>query len=84
MVDLFVRHKISFNEPNKEGFFPIHMAVRKGQFQAIKFLVDNQHAPNLKMKLSKANSLTGWTSLHLAAHFGQLKILKKLIKVNLI
>lgn len=76
MYELLLKHKIEFNVYNKEGFHPIHMAVRKGQIKAIKFIIKQIYVTkSIETSINKANQLTGWTSLHLAAHFGQLRIL---------
>ena len=58
--------------PDEEGRIPLHLAVIRGQVEVIRELINAQ--PN-----SVLEKLNGYTVLHIAVKYNQLKALKQLV-----
>ena len=57
--------QIDFNEVDTHGETGFHYACKKGQFKAVKLLLENKDI--LKLNLDKTNK-NGWTGFHLVCH----------------
>ena len=71
------------NLKNLEGWAPIHIAAKKGQSKAIRWVLRNNPWIKERTKFGFELNLQGgserWTALHLAGHAGHYKLVQMLI-----
>ncbi len=74
------------NVKNLEGWAPIHIASKKGQSKAIKWIVRNngwiKETTGTSFDLNITGGSDKWTALHLAGHAGHYKLVQTLISAG--
>ena len=58
------------NKKNKNGWTPLHIAVRREQEEAINWIISYNSVNKNQFKINKKGGSEGWTPLHLAAYCG--------------
>ncbi|KJK82552.1 hypothetical protein H634G_02158 [Metarhizium anisopliae BRIP 53293] len=76
IVERLLKHGIRNTVVDEEGNTPLHVAAREGYVGVILMLPDT---PEFAVNPKNAK---GWTSLHMAAHFGNLRTVKELLKLG--
>jgi ankyrin repeat protein len=71
---LILQYAKDKNPADKDGWTPLHCAVRNDQLEIVKLILDYANDKNPANK-------NGRTPLHSAARVGQLEIVKLLLKV---
>ena len=60
------------NPTLQDGMTPLHLAARHGHMEVLDVLKDH-------LELTTSSSKTGFTALHVAAHFGQTNTVRELL-----
>jgi len=76
ILEQLASYMVSFNQPTKQGWLPIHYAAMYGATKSFIFLL-NQNESVADVNTVRANH--GWTPLHCAAFFGQTKLVSLLL-----
>ena len=67
-----------FNAPDKNGITPFHLACKYASPKVVKYLLDNNHAKKLDIKVNQADK-SGMTPLHIACDQNNYEIVTLLI-----
>ncbi|KRX06578.1 Ankyrin repeat-containing domain [Pseudocohnilembus persalinus] len=74
------------NQPNKELWSPLHVAVRRGQSSALRWALQfnkvNQDTGQKLFDFNKRGGQQKWSLSHIAANYGNLEVLEVLSEAN--
>lgn len=74
-VDYLVMHKAELKIPSESGLTPLQAAIQRGHVSIVERLIDAGCSVNTETRTSPSSSM-----LHVAARFGQLDVVKLLMK----
>lgn len=72
LLDIFKKQNVNLSAPGGNGIRPIHAAISKGNYECVKFLLEN--SDSLEIKDNQGN-----TPAHYAAHYNKKEIIDLLL-----